>query len=286
MDPEIDAPARAQISLQASAPSCPQSTGADSADTLQDSASTRRGQSAAHRRLKRLALLWAQADGYSACGLEVSLPRCRYRADLAAYRPARNQIGSTAIFECKHALPDLRRNNCRTQAARERLNVIGKRRQILEKYLRMHFPNLRVADSLFPEFDSYDFEIIGHRGYARVMRELKALQNRLCDCTKFDKLIRYRRANLFFLVLPNELFRDSEIPVGWGALVESDGALTLMRKPVWQETTLETQVRLLQQIAIAGTRAVNRQLEITFADGMNTRATRFYDGIEPASIRA
>jgi len=111
-----------------------------------------------------------------------------------------------------------------------------------------------------------DFTVIGHRGYARVLRELNALQNRLYDCTKFDKLIRYRSANLLFLVLPNELFRDSEIPVGWGALVESDDALTLMRKPIWQETVVENQVRLLQRIAMAGTRAFNRQLEITFAD--------------------
>jgi hypothetical protein len=58
-----------------------------------------------------------------------------------------------------------------------------------------------------------------------------ALQNRLYDCTKFDRLIRYRCANLSFLVRPNELFRGSEIPVGWGALVESDGVLKLIRNP-------------------------------------------------------
>ena len=46
----------------------------------------KRGETEAHRRLKRLAVLWAQAQGYSACAVEVSLPRCRYRADVAAYR--------------------------------------------------------------------------------------------------------------------------------------------------------------------------------------------------------
>src|SRR5206468_3653326 len=99
---------------------------------------------------------------------------------------------------------------------------------------------------------------------ARVLCELKAQQNRLYDCTKFDKLIRYRCANLYFLVLPMELFRDSEVPVGWGALVESNGALTLIRRPVWQETTPENRIHFLQRIAAAGTRAFNRQLEITF----------------------
>jgi len=63
-----------------------------------------------------------------------------------------------------------------------------------------------------------------------------------------------------FLVLPEELFRDPEIPVGWGALVESNDALTLARKSVWYETTEENQIRLLHRIAVAGTRALNRNL--------------------------
>ena len=225
-----------------------------------------RPETARHVQLKRLAFLWAQAQGYSACAMEVALPQCRYRADVAAYRPARKKIGSTAIFECKQALCDLRRDNCRSEVARQRLEAICQRRQILETRLRVHYPNLRIAEMLFPEFDSHDFTAIGHRGYARVLRELNAVQNRLYDCSKFDKLIRYRCANLFFLVLPNELSRDSEIPVGWGALVESDGTLALMRKPVWRETTAENRTRFLEHIAAAGTRALNRQLEITFAE--------------------
>ena len=194
--------------------------------------------------------------------MEVRLPKCRYRADVAAYRPQRRKIGSTAIFECKQALCDLRRDNCHTERARRRLEAICERRQILETRLRVHYPSLRNGDSLFPEFDSENFAAIGDLGYARLLRDMRALQNRLYDCTKFDKLIRYRCANLFFLVLPEELFREPEIPVGWGALVESNGALTLKRKPTWRDTTAEDRIRLLQRIATAGTRELNRQLEI------------------------
>ena len=57
----------------------------------------RTAETAAHLRLKRLAFLWAQGQGYSACALEVSLPRCRYRADVAAYRPGASS--ATAVFE-------------------------------------------------------------------------------------------------------------------------------------------------------------------------------------------
>jgi hypothetical protein len=230
-----------------------------------------RRESAAHTRLKRLALLWAQAQGYSACALEVSLPRCRYRADIAAYRPEANGIGSTAIFECKQALSDLRRDNCCTSVARERLGIVYRRRQTLEKHFRIHYPHLRIADTLFPEFDSHDFAAIGHRGYTRVLRELAALQKRLYDCTKFETLLRYRCANLFFLVVTGELYDETEIPTGWGALVEFDGALSLLRKPFRHENTPESRLHLLERIARAGTRTLNRQLEINFEDVISAR---------------
>lgn len=223
-----------------------------------------RGETEAHRRLKRLAVLWAQAQGYSSCAVEVSLPQCRYRADVAAYRPRGNDAGVTAIFECKQVIADLRRDNCCSSATQERLETVNRRRAVLEKHLRIHHPTLRGGESLFAEFDAYDFTAIEHQTYARVLREIGALQNRIRGATKFECLTRYRCANLFFLVVPNELFRESEIPLGWGALVETNGALVLQRKPIWHDKTPESCLRFLQRIAQAGTRHLNRQLEITF----------------------
>ena len=226
---------------------------------------SRDGETETHSHLKRLALFWAQTQGYSACALEVTLPRCRYRADVAAYRPTQKQsVAATAIFECKQALLDLRRDTRCTATTLRHLEKVHQRRETLEKNLRVHYPTLRIADSLFAEFDSHNFEAIEHRGYKQVLRQIRALQNRLFDGTKFETLIRYRCANLFFLVLPNELFREPEIPIGWGALIEANGELTLVRKPVWHETSEQTQIQFLQRIAAASTRALNRTLEITF----------------------
>lgn len=230
----------------------------------------KRGETVAHGRLKRLALIWAQGRGYSACGVEVSIPHCSYRADVAAYRAGPSV--ATAIFECKQALPDLRRDNCCASETRQRLETVYRRRLTLEKHLRVHYPALRIADSLFPEFDSHDFGAIQHRGYARVLRELNALHNRLYHCAKFDRLIKYRCANLFFLVLPNELYREPEIPLGWGALVESDGGLILKRKAVWQETSTDHPLRFLQRIARATSRRLNREFEINFEDVLAERS--------------
>ena len=62
--------------------------------------------------------------------------------------------------------------------------------------------------------------------------------------------------------MPNELFRDEETPIGWGILIEANGALELMRKPAWHDNTAENRLRFLQRIAIAGTRQSNRALGI------------------------
>ncbi|MBA2431107.1 MAG: hypothetical protein H0V56_03210 [Chthoniobacterales bacterium] len=232
---------------------------------------SKRGETETHRRLKRLAVLWAQAQGYSACAAEVSLPRCRYRADVAGYRARGADGGVTAIFECKQVLSDLRRDNCHTAAARERLQTVNRRREILEKHLRVHYPTLRGGETLFPEFDSHDFAAIEHHAYRRVVSELSALQKRLKGATKFESLTRYRCANLFFLVVPNELYREPELPLGWGALVECDGALTLRRKPVWHDSSADQRLRFLQRIAVAGTRQLNRLLEIDFEEVQTLR---------------
>src|SRR5207244_5941657 len=119
---------------------------------------------------------------------------------------------------------------------------------------RVHYPHLRVTNSLFPEFDSHNFAAIEHHNYGQVLRELNALQSRLSGCTKFEKLLRYGCANLCFLVLPNELFRASEIPVGWGALVDANGTLALMGKPTWHDTPPEHGINILQPRPAAVTR--------------------------------
>src|SRR5438093_7154617 len=112
---------------------------------------SRHGETAQHARLKQLAFIWAQMHGFSACAMEVTLPRCRYRADVAGYRSAPKQIGSTAVFECKKALCDLQRDNCRSESTHQRLEAICNRRQVLEERLHTHYPNLHNGNSLFPE---------------------------------------------------------------------------------------------------------------------------------------
>jgi len=224
---------------------------------------SRSGETAAHRELKRLALIWAWENGYPLAALEISLPKSRYRADAIAYRPQRNgTLGHTVIFECKQSRPDLRRDDARSPEMLRKLEAAYRRQQVLERNLRVHYPTLRCGETLFPEWDDFNFSALEHRGYRKVVRELSALQNQLRDGRKFEKLSRYGCANLFYLVVPNELMRPPEVPIGWGLLSAVEGRLILARKPVWHDSSEATRLRVLQRIAGAGTRQLHRRLEI------------------------
>jgi hypothetical protein len=223
----------------------------------------RQGETEAHAGLKRLAMIWAQACGYSACALEVHLPHCRFRADVAAFREDRDG-DRAAIFECKQSLSDLRRDNCNSAAALDRLQTVEARREIIERNLRVHYPTLGKGDSLFSDFETFDFSQVNHRGYSGVTRDAAGLRQRLISCTKFEKLAQYCCANLFYLVIGQSLHETGfERPRGWGLLVEKNAMLELAQKPVWHEMSVENKMRFLRRLGAAATRALNRELSIT-----------------------
>lgn len=236
-----------------------------------------RGETEAHLRLKRLALIWAQMHSYTVCALEVHLPRCRFRADVAAFRSL-SGAECAAVFECKQSLADLRRDNCDSAKTGIRLAAIERRRQTIERNLHVHYPALCTHESLFRDFDVFDFSNLSHRGYARVTRDGAALRQRLIGCTKFEKLARYRCANLFYIVIARHLREVvREIPSGWGLLAEADGELELVQKPIWQQTSSAAQRDFLIRAARAATRALNRHIgissdDLSVADPGNKRA--------------
>src|SRR6185436_16532277 len=85
-------------------------------------------------------------------------------------------------------------------AINERLKILHERKIRIEQELRLFYPSIRNGDSLFQEFETLDFERPGHERYRRVLDEITRLTTRLHANTKFDKLVKWGAANLFYLV--------------------------------------------------------------------------------------
>ncbi|ACB73551.1 hypothetical protein [Opitutus terrae] len=214
----------------------------------------------AHRELKRLALGWAQTNGFAICACEVRVPKCGYRADVAAC--SRGEGRRTAVFECKQARADLLKDATDEREARRKVEELRARVRKLEELIGEHRPDLRKGEALFAEFDAWDFSGIEHATHRRVLEQLGTWQGRVLRGTKFAKLFRWRAADFFYLVSEEGIFAEAEIPAGWGLLVRRGEELELARKPVWAEAKLETRAALLECIAAAATRAVNREMGV------------------------
>ena len=246
-------------------------------------------ESLAHLELKRLALIWAQANGYSIAACEVSLPNLRFRLDVGAYRPgvrrevrrdARLQVnrsrlaaavGVAAVFECKASRVDLVRDCRNGEQLRARMKLLLERRLTLERLLKVHYPSLRHGDGLWPEYDSYSLEQAEHAPYRKVLKELGTVSRQLHGETKMESLLKWQAANLHYLVVEPGLVETHEIPLGWGLLVRATGRLELLVRPEWREIEEATRLTFLHRVAAAGTRATNRELRVDYPAIENER---------------
>lgn len=241
-------------------------------------------ESAAHKELKRLALIWAQMNGYRVAAAEVSLPNYRFRLDVAGYRPERVRIsapdrglktkrlvwqqmlGVTAVFECKASKPDFRRDARSLSTTLEQLKTLREQKTRIEQELRLFYPSIRNGDSLFQEFETLNFERPGHERYQQTLDEIRRLTSRLYANTKFDKLVKWGAANLFYVVAEPGTVLPHELPACWGLLVRDGASLSLASKPLLHEIGEPERLSLFHRISFAATRAVNREHGVTADD--------------------
>jgi hypothetical protein len=217
------------------------------------------GESERHRDLKQRAAAWAESAGFAVLGEEVRLPGSPFRADLAACRKPRfgsADPGETAVFECKQARPDLRKDANAETATRQRLSALLARQRRLEHLLARHLPNLRHGESLFPEYDSLELDGFRHSPIQKVRREVETLSRRLYGGTKFDRIVRYRSADFCYLVLTEELAAGHASPQGWGLLVAEGEGLRLERRPIHLQAEPALRLALLVSIARKAARGI------------------------------
>jgi len=230
------------------------------------STTSRRSESEAHLALKRVALKWAQENGFTIAATEVTLPNRGVRMDVAAYRPQRMKkqkgtrmiscaaVGVTAVFECKVSTPDFRRDARSIAATTERLQILHAKKLKLEDELMIHFPSIRNGDSLFQEFETLNFERPGYERYEKVVCEIRQLSSHLHENTKFEKLTKYGSANLFYLVADADVLAPHEMPAGWGWLCPVGDSLELVTKPIWHDVDEDQRLEFLHRIAMKATR--------------------------------
>ncbi len=183
------------------------------------------------------------------------------------------------MIECKQCRVEFLRDgrdSRRLLAHRDELERI--RRHIEQRRIRVCEPHLRRSGtSLFPELEVWDFSASRLRGYRRLLREIRRLEEKLHGETKFFTIAHYRLADRLYIAAPAGLIRRRELPPGWGLLECSrrwlagsgqgaEPALRIAVEAPEQSSRTERRVRLLRNIAVAACRRNNEPVERIDAD--------------------
>ncbi len=217
-----------------------------------------------HRRLARMAVEWALAHRLTHCALEVRLPQCGYRADVAATTPrVLSNNAMTAVFECKASRADFLKDASPEAKLIPLVAELQSRIAALRAMIGAHRPDLRNGEELFPEFEAIDLRGTRHETHERLSVQLRVAQNKLWDGTKFSKIARWRSANLLYLVCEDGISQSTEIPDGWGLLVREEDQLVLRTKPCLHPVSLEQRVHLLERIAATASGQSRKKLGLT-----------------------
>lgn len=207
----------------------------------------------AHCRLKELSLDWLDSRGCDAFALEVKLPLSNYRVDVAGYRSGRRMVnfpGETFAIECKQSRADFLRDAGLEDETSIDRDELKERVKALRNLLGMHLPQCRMNQSLFIEYDSFDFCDWRHDTWYRLTRRLQAIESRLDHGMKFAKIARYGSANYCYIAVEDGVVSmDSEVPMGWGLLQREGDILEVVKEALRLDSKHSARLKLLERIA-------------------------------------
>ncbi len=145
----------------------------------------------------------------------------------------------------------LRDSGCESDV-RTSHSELKRRVATLRGLLAMHLPHCRQYESLFAEYDTFDFCDWRHEGWYRLTRRLQVLESQLDHGVKFAKIARYGCVNYCYLAVDGGVVQDeSEVPMGWGLLQRSGETLEVVKTALRLDAKGVSRLKLLERIARA-----------------------------------
>ncbi|MDD3117703.1 MAG: hypothetical protein PHQ27_00865 [Victivallales bacterium] len=221
--------------------------------------------------LQQGTLRWLLGRDPSGFAFGVPTRLMKYRADLAAFWSApqkkRLQPEVTMIIEMR-----LDRDGCWPDCGNrdELLTLLRNtrdRQAELETQIREQEPELMDTDTLFAEFQRWDYARSGNQEYQRCRKQVEKLEHALYRGSRFEQLRRAHVADFHYLAVPRGAIRENELAYGWGLLyVSAAGDVEVVREAMWRDCSIVSRMHLIQNIAATATR------DVMFAHGVRIGA--------------
>ncbi len=218
----------------------------------------RSGETQKHRELKFLARSWLKERHHCIVATETRIPLSNYRVDVAGYQPMAKysaEPGYTFIVECKQSRADFQKDAGREDSTSQESHHLLKRIASLKSLLAIHLPDCRLHQSLFREYDAYDFSNFRHDTWHALLSRLQQVERRLSHGVKFSKISRYGCANFCFLAVEAKVVKsEKELPLGWGLLERAGDGLEIKQEPLLMHSAPKVRLKFLERISARNAR--------------------------------
>jgi hypothetical protein len=206
--------------------------------------------------MKRAVMAWLQKQKPACIGTAVPTRFSRYQADVAAFwaRPSGKFLKpeKTIIVELRHQR-ELCWPDCSNQE--QLLPLLRKMKgwkDSIQKEIRQNEPHLRDSDTLFEEFESWDYSGSENQDYHNCCRRIEEIEHALYKGSRFEQIRQAHVADLLLLAVPFGSVHPHELADGWGLLyVKEDMNVDLIREPDSWDCPEKNKLHLVQNIAIS-----------------------------------
>ena len=235
-------------------------------------------------KMRQAVLQWLALQEPSGIAAKVPTRISKYQVDAAAFwsMPAgsRRRIEKTMLVEIRHD-----RDHCWPDCS-NRETILKKIRELkaekteLEVIIRATEPQLKASDTLFEEFECWEYEKSSNHDYQRCLSKLEELQHSLYKGSRLELIRQSQTADYIYVAFPEGTIHADELIDGIGLLAIKDNLeIEEIKKPDVQVCSADNRRHIVQNIAIAAKKAV------LFANGVNLSAKRVFITAPPRRRR-
>ena len=221
--------------------------------------------------LKRAALAFLAALNPTGLAMSVPTRLKKFQADAAAFWSERSagkkgvlRVVRTAVVET--SFENIVSMDCTNQRELTALLSAAKlERCNLEAEIRRKEPHLKEADTLFTDFDSWNYTKSTNKAYKQCLKRIDELEYALYHGSRLDRMRTAKTASQLYLAVPENAVRPDEIADSWGLIyVMPDLTFRLVKEPETWNCPEENMNHLAQNIAASALR------DVLFSNGIYT----------------
>ena len=205
---------------------------------------------------RRAIVGWLAAQKPNSIGLSVPTRVSRYKADVAAFW---SEVKGKLLSPSKTMIVEVRSSreacwpDCSKAAGISAMLAEYKtQRTALQTQIRDTESNLRDMDTLFEEFQIWNYSQSTNPEYKECCKKIEEVEEALYKGTRFQQITDAEVANLLYLAVPKGEITVHEIADHWGLLyINEDMSIEVVQHAKSRNCNQDNQLHLVQNIARA-----------------------------------